>query len=165
MSAYDPPKRTLAGLVTTPFRALPRVVRCPVLSLGEAMRRRNKTGGKAAKTQRRKTLSRRNAPKSARNRRSSAARQETEVARLTRELHKSREQQAATSEVLGVISSSPGELGPVFEAISKTPHVSAVADLPTCSSTVSMNMHFVLPPNGMLRRLTLSAGPKIRFLG
>ena len=86
MSAFDP-KRTLAGLVTTPFRALPRVVRCPVLSLGEAMRRRNKTGGKAAKTQRRKTLSRRNAPKSARNRRSSAARQETEVARLTRELH------------------------------------------------------------------------------
>jgi two-component system NtrC family sensor kinase len=78
-----------------------------------------RAGGKPAKARRSKaaTLKRRNAPKVVRRRGSSDADLETEIARLTRELREASKQQTATTEVLRIISTTTGELKPVFDAI------------------------------------------------
>ena len=81
------------------------------------MRRRDKTGGQAA--QRLKMLRRRNASKAVRRRGLSDADLQEQLDRRTSELHEALAQQAASTEVLQVISSSSGELQPVFDAMLK----------------------------------------------
>jgi hypothetical protein len=83
------------------------------------MKRRPTAGGRPATPRSRKTTKaiRRNEPTEAGGRGASVASEESEVARLSRELHDALERQAATSEVLNIVSSSSGELDLVFRAI------------------------------------------------
>jgi GAF domain-containing protein len=85
------------------------------------MRRRSKAGGEPAKTRRPKASApkRRNVPKAKHPRSSLATRQETKVAQLARERDEASEQLSAASEIFKVISSSPGDLKPIFDAILK----------------------------------------------
>jgi two-component system, NtrC family, sensor kinase len=85
------------------------------------MKRRSRAGGQPIRRRRPKTLEpkRGDAPKVPAAFKASSAVEETKVARLTHELREALGQQNATSEVLRVISSYPGDPQPVFQAMLK----------------------------------------------
>ena len=84
--------------------------------------RRHPKDRKPVKARRRKTvtLKRRNAPRTVRRRGSSAPGQEKKDTRLAFELNEARELQAASAEVLRVISTSPKNVQPVFDIIAES---------------------------------------------
>src|SRR5215467_2535485 len=79
------------------------------------MRRRSRAGPEQAKSRRRKTVTQKR--RGLRNTSAADHKTQSDLAQLSRERDEALEREKATAEVLRVISASPGELQPVFQAM------------------------------------------------
>jgi GAF domain-containing protein len=128
------------------------------------MARLSRTGGKASNAKARRASQakgRKTAKTSPNDKRRRNAGPETEVARLKRELKEALARQTATSEILRVISQSPTDTQPVFEAI-----VLAAVRLLRCDMSIVMicdpPVYWVAAaatPEGLFDELTLIKQP------
>src|ERR1035438_2850206 len=91
----------------------------PPLELEGSVRGHGTASRKTVKTRRRKTTKAKptDVPTPARRGHSSVVDLQQKLRRQARELEEAREEQAAAADVLRIVSSSPGELEPVFQAI------------------------------------------------
>ena len=84
------------------------------------MTRHSKEGREQVKARRRKTVTRKPSNASKAGRRCSlASPHETELARVVRERDEALEQQAAITDILRVISNSPGDVQPVLDSVAQ----------------------------------------------
>jgi two-component system, NtrC family, sensor kinase len=118
------------------------------------MRERSRAGGGPVKARRRKavTRKRRNAPK-AEQPRSFSGTDQTELARVIRERDEALEQQTAITDILRLISNSPGDVQPVLDSVAE--HAAHICEARVVEIVIVKNEAFrIVASFGKAKRLS-----------